>query len=198
MTRAPAARALALATAPPRAPRAKVLLWSALSALALVGSITLVHDAASGSLVGRSVETPLGRLASGSAVGVNATNATASIAGTLLTGTTNVWWLNNTNASGAYHAKIDVVSSSGVANLALLRVGIDNGTQTDQVLAAAGALTQTGGAYVQLPAASSNRIYATQAVLSLGSPSQLVLRVTLSDDVAESATVEMRATLSLT
>lgn len=167
-------------------------------ALALVGSITLVHGDATGSLVGRAVETPLGKLASGSTVGANATNGSASVTGTLLSATTDVWWLNNTNASGVYHAKLDVVSTSGVSNLALLRIGIDNGTRTDQVVATAGALTQAGGSYVQLPASSSNRIYATQAVVSLGSPSQVVLRITLSDDVEESASVEMRAALGLT
>lgn len=171
---------------------------SALAAWLLVGSITLTHAGGAGEVLPQPVETPFGRLASGTTVGLNMTNASGSVMGSLVGTTTNVWYLNNTNATSSYLARIDLTSSTGVSNLVNLVVGIDNGTKTAQVTGALGSLTQTGGSYVTLPPGSTNRIYVTQSVSLVGPDAVLELNVTIADDAAESATTIMRARLMVT
>lgn len=167
-------------------------------AFALIGSISVDHPGASTSIDVVGVETPFGTSAPGSSVGSNATNASASVAGTLVAATTTLWYLNNTNATGAYYARLTEYSATGVPNLVSFTLGINNGTSTPEVTGALGALTQTSGPYVRLEPASTNTIYVTQAVTALSSGARVDVVVDLSDDAQESATLRTFATVTLT
>lgn len=80
------------------------------------------------------MEVALGPLAAGSTAGTNSTNGTVSVLGSLLSLTTNAWTLENTNGTGTYVVRLAVRSTSSIANLALLKIGVDNGTTTDQIV----------------------------------------------------------------
>lgn len=124
------------------------------------GGIRLVHTTSAPSLGVATVEVPFGKLASGSSVGANATNASASIsAGVVVAATTNVFYLNNTNASAAWYVKIVYVGSSGIAQLSTGNFGVDNGTAVDHVKISSGSVTQTSGSYQRLEPGSTNRLY---------------------------------------
>lgn len=169
-----------------------------LAAFVLVGSLDLTSDPGNWTLAVGEVETRLGALAPGSSGGLNATQGTASVTGTLLTTTTNLLYVNNTNASGVWYARLNVVSTTGIANLPTLTIGINNGTATaTQVVASLGSLTQSTGAYIRLEPASSNIIYVTEAVTTLGISSTFTLSVYAADDTAESAFVVTNAVISI-
>lgn len=179
----------------------KVLARVAAFALALLvsGSVTLTYPSATPSSDVRQVETPLAPLAGGSSVTGSGTEATASVGGSLISLKTNVLYLNNTNATGVSYAKINAVSSSGVSNLVSLTVGINNGTaDTAQVTGALGAITQSGGDYVRLEPASTNRIFLTQAVTLVGPDASLVLDIVTSDTTDDSAYMITNANLTIT
>lgn len=165
--------------------------------IATVGSITVLTAGPGATTIIEAVEVPLAPLASGSTVGLNATNGSVSLANSLLLVSANAFYLNNTNATGAYYAKLALLSSSGVGNVVALSIGIDNGTQTDQITGSLGALTQSSGPYVRLEPGSTNMIYVSQDVVSLLGTTTLQFEVRLSDDEAESAFYTMRATASL-
>lgn len=127
-----------------------------------VGSagIRLMHATSAPSLGVATVEVPFGKLAAGSSVGANATNATASVAaGVVVAATTQAFYLNNTNASGAWYVKLVHVSSSGIAQLSTGNLGVDNGTAVDHVKISSGAVTQPSGSYQRLEPASTNQLY---------------------------------------
>ena len=167
-------------------------------ALLLVGSITFTYQSAAPTLDVRAVEVPFGTRAAGASVGANATQGSVSVAGGVLATTTNLLYLNNTNASAAWFAKLTLSSSTGVSNVVALTIGIDNGTSTPQITATLGSLSQTAGPYVRLPPASTNRVYVTQSVTAPGAASSFTFTVTAADDAAESAYVNTTATLSIT
>lgn len=145
------------------------------------------------------VEVNFGRLADGSTIGVNSSNATASVAGTLVSLRTDLLYLNNTNATAPWLARISLVGSTGIANLALLTVGIDNGTaSTPQVSALLGSITQTEGALVRLEPASANRIYLTQAVFTLGLGGAVTLDVVATQHQNVTSAVSTAAVLTVT
>ena len=171
-----------------------------LAAHLLVGSIALTYDPGDQSGVASEVEVRFGALAAGSSGGANASEATASAAGSLLGARTDLLYLNNTNATGAWFVKIESVGATGASNIASLTVGIDNGTaSTPQVVGALGALTQSSGSYVRLAPASANRIYVTQSVVSLVGPdTRLTLNVISADDAAGSAYVITNANVTVT
>ncbi|HWG91706.1 MAG TPA: hypothetical protein VNZ52_12730 [Candidatus Thermoplasmatota archaeon] len=173
------------------------LLLTVSVAYLLVGSLQVVHEAASGSLEPQLVEVRLGALAPGSSPGLSFTRGSASVTGGLLSVSTNVLYLNNTNATGASYAKLALSSSSGLANLALVEVGLNNGTQTAQVTGSLGSITQTSGGYVQLPPGSVNRIYVTRSVSTTGLLSTLVLDLKVADHPDERAFVVSRVTISV-
>lgn len=169
-----------------------------LAALLLVGAIQLTHSSAPEMRV-VTAEVRLGSLAAGSTVGTNATNGSLSLAGcTILSCTDDLWYLNNTNDSSSYFVKLVATSTSGIGTITTLNVGIDNGTDTDQIQIASGSLTQSSGGYVQLSPTTTNRLYATSLVpLAFGTGS-VIFDVYVSDDVDESAYYTMRATLTVT
>jgi hypothetical protein len=104
-----------------------------LLALALVGSLQLTHGDSTPTLQPSAAEVAFGRLAAGSTVGANATNASAAIAGAVTLETTqNLLYLNNTNASGAYHVRLVSTQATGLTGATTLNVGIHNGTATDR------------------------------------------------------------------
>lgn len=165
----------------------------------LVGSLILVDHWSGFETDPDPVEVAFGVLAAGSTVGVNATNATASVLGSLISLSTDVLWLNNTNATAPWYARFDLVGSTGVANLALLEVGIHNGTLPQpQVTALLGVITQTSGAMVRLEPASANKIYVLQAVSTLGLQSELTLEVWSSQHQNLTSAVQTAAVLSVT
>lgn len=163
------------------------------------GSIRLTHTS-SLTHAPVTVEVPFGRLAPGSSVGVNATNASASVAASSVATTTDLLYLNNTNATAPAFAKLVLTGSSGLANVVSLSIGIHNGTSgVGQVTGSFGSITQSGGSYVRLEPASVNRIYVTDAVTLLGySGSTFQLDVYAADATNESAYVKTRALVSLT
>lgn len=166
---------------------------------ALVGSITLTYPSATPSSDVREVEVRMGPLASGSSVTGNHTEGSASTGGSLISVRTDMLYLNNTNASGAWYARIDAVGSTGIANLVYLAIGIDNGTASvAQVTSALGVLTQTTGTYVRLEPASANVIYLTQAVSFVGPDSSFTLDVVASDGTNDPAYVITNANLTVT
>lgn len=167
---------------------AAAMLVGVLQSLPLTGEMRVDPEA---------TEVPFGALAPGSSAGTNATNATASLAGTTLLTTTELLYLNNTNATGVWYAKIVLTSSSGISNLLNMRVGIDNGTATDQVIALLGSLTQTSGVYVQLPAASTNTIYVTTLVTNPALTSTLDMDVQVTSDPSERDLIVTKAAFSI-
>lgn len=175
--------------------RAAALLAGAL----LVGSLTLVYQQPAADVAPEEGEVLMRPAAAGATVGANSTNASASVAGSLLSATTSVLYLNNTNASGAWHARLALHSSSGVTNLALLSVGIDNGTaQVDQVTASLGSLTQSSGPYVRLEPGSTNLIFVTQQVSLVGPDATLGFDVYVSDSPSDAAYYVMKLALTVT
>lgn len=174
-------------------------LGALLAALLLVGSLQLTHDASTPSLSPTPVEVPFGAQASGATVGANATNASASIVGAVvLASTQDLFWLNNTNATGAYWVRLVATSTSDLGTVTTLALGVDNGTATDQVVVANGALTQPSGAYVRLPPSSSNRVYATTLVPLVFGTGALAFDAYVADDEAESAYYVMRGSVTVT
>ena len=166
--------------------------------LLLTGSITLAHQSGVG-LSPAATHAPLGRLASGSSAGMNATNGSATVVGSLVSATTDVLYLNNTDPTQAVYAKLVLTSSTGTSGITALSVGIDNGSaDTAQVSGTAGSLTQTAGSYARLEPGSANRLYVTQTVSVLFTASTLNMDLVVADDLAESATVTSKVRLSIT
>lgn len=124
------------------------------------GGIRLEHTTSALSLDVATVEVPFGKLASGSTVGANATNASASMgAGVVVMSTANAFYLNNTNASAPWYVKIVYVASSGAAQLTTGNLGVNNGTSVDHVTTSSGSVTQSSGSYQRLEPGSTNRLY---------------------------------------
>lgn len=161
-----------------------------LVAALLVGAL-YVRSASSGPTIAPSeVEVRLAALAAGSTGGLNHTEGRANVTGALLQTRTDMLFLNSTNATAAWFVRLEVASVSGVSNLVLLDIGIDNGTHNaSQILASAGALTQSTGAHVRIEPASANRIYLTQTVAVLGLVSVFEARLVASDETSEAASV---------
>lgn len=169
------------------------------AALVLVGSIQATYETRISNVEPSEVETPMGSLAPGSSGGLNGTDGTASVVGTLLATRTDVLYLNNTNATGAWYARLTSTSSTGIANLVSLELGIDNGTASvAQVIGSLGTLTQKTGAYVRLEPASANKIYIARTVTLLAVTSTVTLDVRVADDAAESAYLITNAVVSVT
>lgn len=166
--------------------------------LLLTGSITLQHESAvtqSPSMV----HAPMGPLAAGSSAGLNGTNGSASVVGSLVSATTSVLYVNNTDATAAVYAKLVLTSSSGTSGLTALSIGIHNGSATaTQVAGSAGSMTQTSGSYVRLEPASANRIVVTQTVGVLFTGSTLQMDLLVADDLSESAFVRSKVRLGIT
>lgn len=168
-------------------------------AFLLVGSIALAAQSTAPAVAPEEVEVRMAPLAAGSSAGQNFSDASASVAGVLISARTNVLWLNNTNATGAWYVRLEAVGATGITNLASVTVGVDNGTASvAQVTGTLGALTQTTGAYVRLEPASANRIYLTQAVSLLGQGATIPLKVYAADDATGAAYVATDARLTIT
>ncbi len=162
------------------------------------GALTLLHTESTGTFEPVGVEVPFGQHVAGSTLGVDNTNASVSISGSLLETTTEILYINNTNASGAHWARLEVVGTTNLANLQLLEIGIDNQTTTtDQIIIDTGTLLDGDGTYVKLEPGSTNTIYVTQSLGSL-TTSGVTFWVYSADDPQESAFVKTRAQLTLT
>lgn len=167
--------------------------------MAGVGSIQLTH-ASTLTLAPQTVEAPFGKLAVGSTVGANATNGSASTAGSVLGATTFMLYLNNTHATLPAYVKLVLTSSSGLTGLTSLSVGVHNGTaSTSHIVGSLGSISQSSGSYTRLEPASTNRLYVTQTVDGvLHGSTALSLDVYVADDEAESAYAKTRATFTIT
>lgn len=162
------------------------------------GTLTLLHTESTGTFEPIEVEVPFAPHGEGGTMGANNTNASVSIAGTLLQTTTDILYINNTNTTGAHWARLEVADTTNLANLDLLKLGIDNGTTTtDQIIIEVGSLTDADGTYVKLEPGSTNTIYVTQSLSSL-TTSGVTFWVYSADDTQESAFVKTRAQLTLT
>lgn len=169
-------------------------------ALVVATGVTYPYTVASTTVADtEDVEVAFGIAIEGVTIGANATNASVTLARSTVLLTTNALWLNNTNATGAYYAKIVLHSSAGaVARLTILDVGINNGTSTPQVTVVGGVIGQTEGGYVRLEPASANQIYVTQTFVNTGGTDPdfgMTLRV--ADEANESAYTVIRFALSL-
>ncbi len=162
-------------------------------------TIQLVHQAAGGTFDVVEVEVPLGHYAPGGTTGSNDTVGAVSLAGSLIGASTNLFYLNNTNTTGAYYAKITATGTAGLAEIVTPSIRIDNGTgPVDQVLVSLGALMQSAGAYVRLEPSSTNIISVTQTVTALHATSTVDMDIRVADDETEAAYVVMTAVLTLT
>jgi hypothetical protein len=174
-----------------------MILVVAIAPLAAASS-TLIHAQSSTSLDPVvEVEVPFGELAAGSTVGANATNASASVSGTLSLTTTEFLYLNNTNASGTYHAKLELIDSQDIGILDTLEVGIDNGTRTDQMVVDGGSVTRSSGPYVELGADSTNMLYVRTSLSSLTTTPKLWWWAYAADDADGSAYVKSYGVLTV-
>lgn len=171
-----------------------------LLALALVGSITLSHGPSTPTMTISPVEVALGPLLAGSSVGANATNGSVTFAGaTSLLTTTDLLYLNNTNASRTYYVKLMEYSSTGLALATTINIGVNNGTaNTDQVLVSLGAVTQSSGPYVPLPPGTTGKIYASTLVSVVYGTGMIGFEVLVADDASETAYYSMRSVVTVT
>lgn len=168
-------------------------------AFALIGSIALTHSPGTTSASMSAVEVGLGALASGSTGGANRTEGVASLVGSLVSLRTDVLYLNNTNTTGIWYARLASAGTTGISNIVSVTVGIDNGTASSaQVTGALGALTQTTGTAVRLEPASANVVYVTQAVSVLGPDTAIALEIVVSDATDEEATFTTNANVTIT
>lgn len=136
------------------------------------------------------VELRLAPLGAGAVAGTDGTNGTVSLTGTLALTTTDLFWINNTNASAPWYVKLELTSSSGVANLAAATLGVNNGTANSaQVTALLGSLTQTSGSYARIDPGASGRVYLSQVVSALGVPSTLATQVRVTQETNETTLV---------
>lgn len=173
-----------------------------LAALALtMGALQLAYGDSTPSMTVVEVEVPLRPLAPGSSTGANSTNASVSFAACLaISCSTDLWYLNNTNASGTYYAKLVSTSTSGLnVEVTTLDIGIDNGSTNDQIKVATGVLTQSAGSgWIGLSAGSTNRIYATSLVTLLFGSGSVSFDVLVSSDSAGDRYDVLKATLTVT
>ena len=154
---------------------------------------SLTHDSSN-------VEVPFGIHDAGvTSIGANATNASVTLTRSTTLTTTNVLYLNNTNASAPYYAKITLYASSGAVNRITTGVfGISNGVANPQVVISSGTITQSSGSYVTLAPSSTNRIYVTQQFANTGGTDPTFsMIVTLADETNESAYSVTRWALDL-
>lgn len=158
--------------------------------------ITLVHAPASGTFDPVAVEVPFGRIISGSSIGANNTNASVAIAATLLQTSTDILYLNNTNATSPYFVRFELVGTDNLGLLDLVRVGIDNGTTTDQIIIELGVIIDDDGTLVRLEPASTNTVYVTRSI-ALGTGG-VTFWVYAADDASQSTYVKTRASVELT
>lgn len=142
---------------------------------------------------------PFGALLAGTTLGANLTNASASLpARTIVSGTDNVLYLNNTATSVSY-VKLVHVSSSGLANLATLNLGVNNNSgSADHVKIGSGSVTQAAGAYQRLDASSANRIYATTLAGVLFTTGSVTFDVYVSDTASGDSFALTKARLTIT
>ena len=175
-----------------------LLLVLLLLAGGVFGASQIDYGASTGDTDVTEVEVPFGQAVPGSTLGLNNTNASVTLTGSLLSVTDDALYLNNTNTSGTWFVRLELVDSTELTNLDLLEVGIDDGTtQTSQVEALLGNLTQSTGTPVELAASSTNTIYVTHQLLSLATTSEVVVDVYVAVDSQESAFHKMRATITL-
>lgn len=160
-------------------------------------SLVLVHDQSSGDLLPVETEVPYGATPATDAVGLNATNGSASVSGSLTTVTTDVFYINNTNTSGVHYVKLELVEVLNKDLLSTLKLGIDNGTKTLQIEIDTGSLLSSEGTYVRLEPGSTNTIYATYSLSSLTSDPELVFWTYSADDASESAYVKSRGRVTI-
>lgn len=169
-------------------------------ALVVATGVTYPYTVASTTVADtEDVEVAFGIAIEGVTIGANATNASVTLARSTVLLTTNALWLNNTNATGAYYARVSLHASSGLDPLlTLLEVGIDNGTLHPQVTTVVGVLGLTSGEYVKLEPGSTNRIYVTQLFASTaGLAPSFGMTVTLADEANASAYSVTRMSLGL-
>lgn len=163
------------------------------------GGLRLVHTPSDPLLDARQVETPLGPLATDSLVGANATNGTGSIAAAILiAASSDVFYLNNTNASGVWYVRLVHVASTGLETLTTGNVGVDNGTRVEHVKTSSGSVTQPSGSYQRLEPGSSNRVYVHTLEDLLFSTGSVDLDIHVSDTEIGASFTVMKARIVLT
>lgn len=177
--------------------RWRILLGVAVVVPLATASVMLVHDKTTGSLSPVGVEVPFGSTINTDSVGPHQTNGSATVSGTLSLTSQEIFYINNTNTSGLHYARLELISAENAGALDTLKIGIDNGTQTDQIVFDAGTLTSSTGPYVQLPAGSTNTIYVQQSLGNLLSTPKVTFWLYSADDPEESAFVKTRANLTL-
>lgn len=158
-------------------------------------SIVLVHDTSQGSFDPVEPEVVYGSKPATETVGANASNGTATVQGSLTETSTDVFYLNNTNATEDRHVRLGLVGASG--SLDLLELGVDNGTQAAQISIELDTVTSDSGSWVRLPPASSGTIYLTHSLGSLTGEPEVVFWTYATDDPSTSTHVKTRAKVTI-
>jgi hypothetical protein len=182
-------------------PRTRLLVAVALAAsFLLVGSVRLRHESPPSRITPVAPEVVYGRLAAGSSAGVNLTNASATVVGTLLSTLSTVLYLNNTNSSGAYSLRLAVDGVSGLANLVSAEVGIETagGARTPMIKVSLGGVTQSTGSFVTVAGGTSARIYVSLTVSAAGLLSTINFHTIVADDSTEAAYMRMKGRIAVT
>ncbi|MHB8587172.1 MAG: hypothetical protein ACYDDF_15200 [Thermoplasmatota archaeon] len=100
---------------------------------------------------------------------------------------TNVLYVNNTNTTSTSYAQITVASSSGLAELSSLAIGLNDGSLVSQVSVLNGVLTLNGGSLASIGPSSTNTITVTLIDLSLTQATTLELQISYYESTAKSA-----------
>ena len=162
------------------------------------GGVLVTHTTSASTLSVGAVEVPFGRLAAGSGVGANATNASASInAPTVIASNQNALYLNNTGTS-AWWVKVVLSSSASISDVTTGNVGVDNGTLVEHVKIASGAVTQSSGSYQRLEPSSTNHLYVRSLQELIFDGATLDVDVHLSPTSAGDSYLVSKARLTLT
>lgn len=162
------------------------------------GGILVTHAGSAPALGVSTVQVPIGKLATGSAVGANATNGTASInAPTLLVSDQDALYLNNT-AGSPWWVKLVHVASSSISDLSTANIGVNNGTLVEHVRISGGAVTQSGGDLQRLEPSSTNRVYVRSLEGLLFDGATIDLDIYASPDATGDSYLLSKARITLT
>lgn len=159
--------------------------------------ILVTYQPSSGTFDPVEVDVPWGQLQDGTTIGANNSTTNVPVDGTLTLSSTDILYANNTNPDTGLYLRLSLVNITGLDLVSLLEIGIDNGTQTDQITIETGIITQETGALVHVPSGSTNTIYIDQSLDLLSSTVEITFEMVIADDTDETAYATTTANLTL-
>lgn len=159
--------------------------------------ILVTYQPSTGTFDPVEVDVPWGQLQDGTTIGANNSTANVPVDGTLTLSSSDILYANNTNPDTSLHIRLSLVDATGLNLVSLLKIGIDNGTQTDQITIETGIITQQTGPLVHIQPGSTNTIYLDQSLDILGSTVEVTFEMVIADDTDETAYATTTATLTL-